>query len=212
MYLRTIDETAAAGDVAEIYRRMKTQTGLIMEATQCWSTRPEIMTLWLTFFDQLKSRLSISPRDWRLITFIAAQRIPSTYCSLVYGKQLVDDLGSKERVLAVQKNFRTAGLSKRDVAMLAYAEKVSADAASTTRADIEGLHAVGLDDAEIFDIALCAGIRCFLSRFFDAVGAEPDAAFREIDADFRDPLVVGKPLDASASAWRVGIAPAGSRA
>jgi uncharacterized peroxidase-related enzyme len=200
MYLQTIDEAEAIGDVAEVYRRVKTQTGFIMEATQCWSTRPEIMKLWLTFFDHLKSRLSISQCDWRLITFVAAQRIPSTYCSLVYGRQLVDDLGSEEKVLAVQKDFRAAGLSERDVAMLAYAEKVSANAASIAEADIEDLRAAGLDDAEIFDIALCAGIRCFLSRFFDAVGAEPDALFRDMDADFRDPLVVGKPLAGTASA------------
>ncbi len=64
-------------------------------------------------------------REWRLITLIAAKHIPSTYCSYVYGKQLVGDLGSKEAVMAVQKDFRSAGLPGRDVEMLAYAEKIS---------------------------------------------------------------------------------------
>jgi uncharacterized peroxidase-related enzyme len=199
MYLRTIDETEATGEVAEVYSRVKAQMGFIMEATQCWSTRPEIMTAWLAFFDHLRSRLSITARDWRLVTFVVAQHIPSTYCSLVYGGQLIDDLGSKEKVLALQKDFRTTGLSRRDVAMLSYAEKIAVNAASVTQADIEELRAVGFDDAEIFGIALCASIRCFMSRFYDAVGAAPDAAFREMAPDFRDPLVVGKPLDCAVS-------------
>jgi uncharacterized peroxidase-related enzyme len=200
MYLKTVDETEATGEVAEVYRHTKAQMGFIMEATQCWSTRPEIMTAWLTFYDHLRSRLSITARDWRLVTFVAAQHVPSTYCSLVYGGQLIDDLGSKEKVLALQQDFRAAGLSKRDVAMLSYAKKIAVNAASITQTDIEELRAVGFDDAEIFDIAFCASIRCFLSRFYDAIGASPDAAFREMAPDFRDPLVVGKLLDSAVSA------------
>jgi alkylhydroperoxidase family enzyme len=83
--------------------------------------------------------------------------------------------------------------------MLSYAEKIALNAASVTEADIAGFRAAGFDDAEIFDIALCASIRCFVSRFYDAVGAAPDAAFREMAPDFRDPLVVGKPLDRALS-------------
>jgi uncharacterized peroxidase-related enzyme len=199
MYLKTVDEAEATGEVAEIYRHTKAQIGFIMEATQCWSTRPEIMTAWLTFYDHLRSRLSITARDWRLVTFVAAQHVPSTYCSLVYGGQLIDDLGSKEKVLALQQDFRTAGLSKRDIAMLSYAEKIAVNAASVTETDIEELRAVGFDDAAIYDIALCAAIRCFLSRFYDALGASPDTAFRVMEPTFRDPLVVGKPLDHAVS-------------
>jgi hypothetical protein len=91
-------------------------------------------------------------------------------------------------------------LSKRDIAMLSYAKKIAVNAASVTQADIEELRICGFSDAEIYDIALCAAIRCFLSRFYDAIGASPDTAFRDMEASFRDPLVVGKPLDRAVSA------------
>jgi uncharacterized peroxidase-related enzyme len=131
-------------------------------------------------------------REWRLITLIAAKQIPSTYCSHVYGKQLVEHLGSKDAVLAVQRDFRTAGLSEKDVEMLAYAEKVARDASQITQRDVDRLRAVGFTDQQVCDIALCAAFRCFVSRFFDAMGAGPEAAFIDTDEAFRSAMTVGK--------------------
>jgi alkylhydroperoxidase family enzyme len=110
----------------------------------------------------------------------------------VYGKQLVADLGSKGAVMAVQRDFRTAGLSRKDVEMLAYAEKIARDASQVSQADIDQLRSVGFTDREICDIALCASFRCFVSRFFDAVGAGPEAAYVDEDPEFRTAMTVGK--------------------
>ena len=136
-------------------------------------------------------------RCWRLITLVAAKHIPSTYCSYVYGKQLIADLGSKEAVLALQRDFRNAGLSARDVAMLDYAEKITTDASRVAQADIDHLRAVGFTDQQISDIALCAAFRCFVSRFFDATGAGPEPVYIDSDESFRSALTVGRgPQDA----------------
>ncbi len=133
-------------------------------------------------------------RDWRLITFVTAKHVPSTYCSLAYGKNLLGDLESPDEVLAVQRDFRRANLSERDVAMLEYAEKVTTAASRITEADIDCLREHGFSDEQISDIALCAAWRNFISRFFDAVGATPDDEYRSLDPAFRDPLSVGRPF------------------
>lgn len=116
----------------------------------------------------------------------------STYCSYVYSKQLVEGFGSKEAVVAVHRNFRNAGLPPRDVEMLAYAEKIAIDASVITEADIARLRNVGFTDRQIADIALCAAFRCFVARYFDAVGAGPEAAFIDDDKEFRAAMTVGK--------------------
>lgn len=51
-----------------------------------------------------------------------------------------------------------------------------------------------LYDVQICEIALCASFRCFASRFFDAVGARPEPAFIDTDAEFRAAMTVGKPI------------------
>lgn len=192
MFLKTIAEGEATGRVAEIYAAHKANLGFVMSATACWTARPDLLPLWEDFFAQVKAKFSLTPRDWRLITFIAAQQVPSTYCAMVYGKQLLDDLGSKDKVLAVQRDFRNSGLDDRDVAMLDYAEAVAKDASQITEGDIEALRTAGFADVQIADIALCASLRCFMARFFDATGAGPESAFIDEDSGFRDALAIGR--------------------
>ncbi|ANY77611.1 alkylhydroperoxidase [Microvirga ossetica] len=194
MFLQTIEEDEATGRVAEIYEKQKAQLGFVMEAAKCFTARPDLLPIYTDFSDRIRAGFSLGLREWRLITLIAAKQIPSTYCSHVYGKQLIDDLGSKEAVLAVQSDFRKAGLPDKDVAMLSYAEKVAQDASGISQTDIDALRAAGFSDRQICDIALCAAFRCFVSRFFDAVGAGTEPAFIDSDESFRSAMTVGRAL------------------
>lgn len=194
MYLETIAEADAKGEVAAIYARQKASLGFVMATAACMTTRPDLLPAYTLFIEQVRGGFSLGMREWKLITLIAAKHVPSTYCSSVYGQQLVADLGSKAAVIAVQRDFRHAGLEPKDVAMLAYAEKIALDASKVGPADIDGLRRAGFTDQQICDIALCATLRCFIGRFFDAVGAGPEAVYIDGDAEFRTTMTVGKPV------------------
>jgi uncharacterized peroxidase-related enzyme len=194
MFLQTIKEEDATGKIAEIYAKEKSAAGFVPESARCFTTRPDLLPIFDAFFDGVRSGFSLGAREWMLITFIAAKHIPSTYCSHVYGQRLLSELGSKNTVLAIQRDFRHADLSVKDVEMLAYAEKVTNSAYRVSDADIERLRAVGFTDQQICDIALCASFRCFLSRFVDAVGAIPEPAFMDSDAEFRTAMTVGRAI------------------
>lgn len=194
MFLKTIDEADATGTIADIYQAQKKQIGFVMAAMQCWTARPDFLPIFQDFSSKIRAGFSLSPRDWRLITFIAAKHVPSSYCSLVYGQQLVSDLGTKEAVIALQRDHRRAGLCERDVQMLNYAEQISVAAYRVTSEEVERLRNVGFSDVQISDIALCAAFRCFVSRYFDAAGAAPETAFIDTDAEFRNAMTVGRPV------------------
>jgi uncharacterized peroxidase-related enzyme len=161
LFLTTIAEADATGRIAEIYAQERAKFGFVMAATACWTTRPDLLPAFEDFFDKVKAGFTLSPRDWRLIAFIAAMQVPSTYCAHVYGKQLRADLGSADAVLAVLRDHRAAGLSERDVAMLDFAQMAASNAAGITQAHIDRLRAVGFTDPQICDIA-CA-LRCAAS-------------------------------------------------
>lgn len=194
MFLKTVDETEATGRIAELYAAQKAERGFVMSAMRCWTARPDLLPIYQEFADKIRTGFSLSPRDWRLITFVAAKQVPSTYCSHLYGKQLLADLGSKEAIMAVRRDFASAQLGERDVEMLRYAETIASDASRVTAEDIERLRAVGFTDVQICDIALCAAFRCFVARFFDAVGAGPEPAFINADPDFRNAMTVGRAI------------------
>ncbi len=91
-------------------------------------------------------------------------------------------------------DYRNAGLSQAEVALMAFAEKVVLHAYKVTPEDVEDLRRHGLSDAEILDIALTAGARSFYSKVIDAVGAEPDVRYSEMESPLRETLTVGRPF------------------
>ncbi len=193
MFIATIDEKDATGEIAAIYRDEAEALGFVMEGTKCWTALPHIAPMVEHLLHAARSNFSLGLVNWRLITLIAAKQIPSTYCSHVYAKLLVNDLGSKQKVFAIQHDFRSAGLAAKTVAMLAYAEQIARDASLITEQDIAALRNHGFSDREIADIAFCASYRCFMSRFFDAVGAMPESVWLDPDPAFRTAMTVGKP-------------------
>ena len=194
MFLETVAEEDATGAIAEVYAKEKAGVGFVPEAARCLSTRPDLPPLFEAFFDGIKANFSLSGREWCLITFVAATHLRSTYCSQVYSHRTLELGESKELLLAVQRNYRTAGLTDREVAMLAYAEKVTVAADQVKQSDINRLRAFGFTDRNILDIALCASFRCMLSKLVDATGAVPEPAFQDSDLDFRAAMTVGRSL------------------
>jgi len=189
MFLKTVEPAEAEGEIASIYADEVASMGRVMQATQCWSARPDILAPVEHLLHQIRDGFSLGLTNFRLITLIAAKHVPSSYCSQVYFKVLSGMIG-REQTLAVHRDYRNAGLSDQQVAMLAYAEQITIDASRITQTDIDALRAAGLTDLNIADIALAASFRNFLSRYFDAVGAEAEPDFLDSDASVRDELSV----------------------
>ncbi len=53
MYLETITEQDAAGEVAEIYEKQKAQLGFVMATAKCFTTRPDLLPMYTEFSDRI---------------------------------------------------------------------------------------------------------------------------------------------------------------
>jgi uncharacterized peroxidase-related enzyme len=190
MFVRTIEPAGAEGEIAAIYDNETASMGRVMEATRCWTARPDILVPVEHLLHQIRDEFSLGLVNFRLITFVAAKHVPSSYCSHVYFKALSGMIG-REQALAVHRDYRNAGLTEQQVAMLAYAEQITVDASRIDQGMIDSLRAVGLTDLNIADIALAASFRNFLSRYFDAVGARAEPEFLDDDSSVRKELSVG---------------------
>jgi uncharacterized peroxidase-related enzyme len=191
MYIKTIEPNEATGDIAKLYDAEVASMGRVMEATQCWSARPDIIIPVEALLHQIRDGFSLELVDFRLITFVAARHVPSSYCSHVYFK-ILSEMLDRETVIAIHRDYRNAGLSERRVAMLEYAEKITRNSSTVSEQDIDKLRALGFSDLNIADIALAASFRNFMSRYYDAVGASPEAAFLDADTAIRAELAVGR--------------------
>lgn len=158
-----------------------------------FALRPGVYDAWVALNTAVKSGMDL--RRYELATLAAAKQLRSSYCSLAHGTVLRDRFYEADAVRRIAEDHHDAGLDAADVAIMDYAGKVARDAASITAEDIGELRAHGLDDEEIFQVALAAAVRCFFSKVLDATGTQPDEKYRaSLEPGLRDALTVGRPI------------------
>lgn len=155
---------------------------------RAFELRPEVYAAWRGLVTAVTA--ASDERRYELATLAAARRLRSSYCCLAHGKVLAEKFYDFESVPALPE-----GLDDADRAIMAFAEKVVADATAITEADVDEFRRHGLSDEEILDVVLAATIRCFFSKTLDALGVQPDAEFAALDPAFREPLTVGRPIE-----------------
>jgi uncharacterized peroxidase-related enzyme len=71
---------------------------------------------------------------------------------------------------AIKKDWRTADLTDRERAMLAYVEKLTLAPATVYADDLDALRSVGFDDVGILQINLIASWFNYINRVADGLG------------------------------------------
>jgi uncharacterized peroxidase-related enzyme len=190
MFVETIGEDEARGEVAEVYARERERVGHVANYARAFSLRPEVYTAWRGLVQAIMA--PADRRRFELATLAAAKERRSSYCSLAHGKVLADGFYSPAEVAALPR-----GLDEADAAIMAFAEKAAADARAISQDDVDRLRALGLEEHEIVDLVLAVAARLFFSTVLDALGAEPDADYNELAPELRDALTVGRPIAGS---------------
>lgn len=113
---------------------------------------------------------------------------------LAHGAVLRKNFFTAEQLEAIAHDFHHAGLEEKQVAMMEYAQKVVRDASSTTQADFDKLRKTGWSDRDILSITLAAAARSFVSKVFDALGADADAFYKELDEETHHALIGKRPF------------------
>ncbi len=116
---------------------------------------------------------------------------------LAHGAVLRKNFFSAEQLEALARDFHNAGLGENEVLLMEYAQKVVRDAASTTAEDFAKLRAAGWTDQDILSITLAATARSFASKLFDAVGADPDPIYKQLDEETHHALIGKRPYTVS---------------
>lgn len=194
-FIETVPVNQATDEVRAMYERAQANLGYVPNYAKIFSLRLEVMGAWSGLLASIRGHMDL--RRYELVTLAAARALRSSYCMLAHGTILRRQFYGPEQLAAIAGSAADAGLEPAETAMMAFAERVAKDASSITASDVESLRAHGFTDAEIFDIAAAAAARCFFSKLLDALGAEPDSAYLELEDDLRRRLTVGRPVSAA---------------
>jgi alkylhydroperoxidase family enzyme len=175
--LRTIPEADADATTAALYDDDIADQGFVAAHTKVMALNPEAYAAWEALIGAIARPLG--KRRYELVTLAAARGTRSRHCRLAHGRKSLG-LFSEDQLVRIAADYRDAGLSPAEVAMMAFAERVGRDSDRMTE------H--GFSDQEILDIALAAAARNYYSRALQALAVEVDVP-EDIGPELRDALV-----------------------
>lgn len=113
---------------------------------------------------------------------------------LAHGAVLRKNGFDASQLVAIVKDFHNAGLTPEEVALMSFAQKVSARANQVSQPDLDELRGYGLSDKEILDVVLACTARNFFSKTLDTLAAVPDEIFKDLEPELVQALTIGRPF------------------
>lgn len=93
-------------------------------------------------------------------------------------KDLRSVVESDEQRQAVQDNYRMAGLSQRELALLDFAVKLTRSPSGVRKDDLDTLQGHGLSDEQLVDAVHCISYFNFINRVLDGLRVDPEPSMR----------------------------------
>jgi uncharacterized peroxidase-related enzyme len=151
----------------------KSEDGYVMNYVRLWAWRPDVHVAFSDAKKLLASKSQLSTREIATLNAATASRAGDSSCSIAWGTKFAK-LCDASTAAALIRGDDAPALTGRERALRAWASALVEDPNATTREDIEGLHAAGLSDQEIFDATLFVAFRLAFCTVNDALGARPD--------------------------------------
>src|SRR5579884_2584382 len=93
-------------------------------------------------------------------------------------KDLRSAVESDAQRQAVQADYRNAGLTPREVALLDFAVALTKSPTQMRKDDLDALRRHGLSDEQLVDAVHCIGYFNFINRVLDGLGVDPEPSMR----------------------------------
>jgi uncharacterized peroxidase-related enzyme len=174
--LPVVEEEEASQEVAELYRRLRTEFGrpAVPGILKCFATHPQLLRAMMDLAQGLlftDGSLSRCQKEM-IATFVSAQN-DCPYCVDSHGYFLRMHGGSVEALCALQQNNLDApALSTAEKALLRFVNQVNRDSQTITRTDVEHLLHQGWTTLQIAEAVHIAALFAMFNRVANAFGLQ----------------------------------------
>ena len=194
-FIRTVSYEEAAEDIKEGYDAILRHDLYVPNVHAVSGIRPDIMETLATHTRTVmngKSGLTKAEKEMvaTVVSAVNKCQLSTIRCAEALHKQDPDSLLARR----FGENYRDAGLSKKQVAMLEFAESLTVTPSTISRDCVDHLRGLGWLDEDIVDIVHITGLFNYLVRVMDGLGADlPLNRGREAMTNrlpFRDEIVL----------------------
>jgi uncharacterized peroxidase-related enzyme len=175
------DPDELPADMRERIQAVSEKTGFVPNVFLALAHRPDEFRAFFAYYDAVMLReggLSKAEKEMIVVATSAANQCP--YCVVAHGALL--RLFSKDPLLGDQVaiNYRSAGLDRRQRAMLDAALKLATAPQSFGEDDIQNLLACGFTKEDIWDIGAITGLFALSNRMAHLTDMRPNEEFYDL--------------------------------
>ncbi len=171
-------ESDLPDDIREIYDKNREKIGFVPNVFRAYAKRPDHFRAFMAYHDVLmKGPGNLTRAEREAIVVAVSSENRCQYCMVAHGAAL--RILGKDPIVAEQiaNNWRTASISPRLRAMLAFASHVNEPGFAAREREIDELHLAGFSDEDIWDIAAIAAFFGFSNRMAGVMDMRPNVEF-----------------------------------
>lgn len=170
-WITIVPPEEATGDLKRAYDRIRMTRGRIPEIRSVMGGEPRAMEVMAGFFPENNYACSsIDRRLAEMIATVAAVANGSGFGAPAHARQLARITGDQSFSDSVLRDYRSAGLSRKERVLLDYVWKLSRTPGEMTEADMEGLRTAGWTDPEIVATVHVTSFFAYMNRVAEAFG------------------------------------------
>lgn len=152
MLIKTVKPEEATGELADLYAQIKAIRGRVPMSAQLWSTSPELYKQQLSFIGYYMGHKTLSAPLLAAIRILVSTSTNCVYCIDFNSAMMVNMFGwSVEDVADLKQNGKSAKLSEKENAILAFVIKSVKNCKKADEAELNALRGMGWEDGDILD-------------------------------------------------------------
>src|SRR3954464_2051587 len=176
------DEPDLPPELQGLFRAARERIGFVPNVFRTYAFRPERLSAWFAHFRMLHEETpGLNAAEREMIAVVVSMANGGPYCLARRGAALGEAWGDPVMADRITLDWRrAAGLSDRQRAICAMAERLRLQPLECTEAELDGLRSHGLSDEDAWDVIEVAAMYNFTNRLPLATGQLPDPEYHAL--------------------------------
>ena len=165
-----------------LFRAARERIGFVPNVFQAYAYKPDHLSAWFTHFRLLHEPTpGLSGAEREMVAVVVSMANGCLYCLVAHGAALREAWGDPVMADRVTLDWRRAeGLTDRQRAICALAEKLTLRPVECTEDDLETLRAHGMEDTDVWDVIEVAAMYNLTNRLALATGQIPNREYHAL--------------------------------
>jgi uncharacterized peroxidase-related enzyme len=172
------ERDSCSEETRALFDQLEEKLGFVPNVFRAFAWRVDRMHKWKAHFDDVMTPSEgLGKAEREMISVVVSMQNQCLYCLTSHGfalRALLKDPVKGERIVL---DYRRAGLTEKQMAMLDFAVKLTLDPVTVSEEDLDELRAVGFSDEDAWDIVEVTATFNYTNRLMSGIGALPNPEY-----------------------------------